>query len=274
MIIKQWLGFVFLSIFTLCTEAKSVHVAVAANFSKTMQSLVAEFEKTSDYQITLSFGSSGKFYAQIRQGAPYELFFSADQAKPDALQKDGFVVASSRFTYATGRLVLWSAAPDFIDKVHTQLKQGSFNKLAIANPKLAPYGAAALQVLTYLELNDVTQPKWVQGENIAQTYQFVSTGNADLGFVALSQLLSVNKVQRINPGAYWLVPNKMHQPIKQDVVLLRSAAKSLGAKAFLDFIHTDKAQNIIAQYGYLSLNDTNSLSSFNSLSSLHFGQAL
>ena len=252
--IKKWLGFIFLSAFTLCAEGKSVHVAVAANFSKTMQSLVLEFEKTSDYQIALSFGSSGKFYAQIRQGAPYELFFSADQAKPDALQKDGLVIASSRFTYAIGRLALWSANPDFTDKIETRFKNSLFNKLAIANPKLAPYGTAALQVLAHLELIDVTRPKWVRGENISQTYQFVSSRNADLGFVALSQLLGINKVKIIYQGSYWLVPDKMHRPIKQDAVLLRSAAKSLGAKAFLDFMHTDEAQSIIAQYGYLSTN--------------------
>jgi molybdate transport system substrate-binding protein len=248
---KKLLGFVLLCVCTLSVNAKSVHVAVAANFSKTMQNLVAEFEKISDYQIALSFGSSGKFYAQIKQGAPYELFFSADQAKPDALEKDGLVIASSRFTYAIGRLAVWSARPDFANKIETKLKEGDFNKLAIANPKIAPYGAAALEVLKRLELIDITQPKWVTGENIAQTYQFVSTGNADLGFVALSQLLGRNKAAQ---GSYWLVPDTMHSPIKQDVVLLRSSKQNQGAKAFLDFIHSDKARDIIARYGYLASN--------------------
>ena len=254
--IKKWLGFILISVFTLCVEAKPVHVAVAANFSNTMKSLVTEFEKTSDYHIALSFGSSGKFYAQIKQGAPYELFFSADQAKPDALQKDGLVIASSRFTYAIGRLAVWSARPDFANKIETKLKQGSFNKLALANPKLAPYGAASLEVLRNLELVDTTQFKWVRGENIAQTYQFVSSGNADLGFIALSQLLGSDNMK---PGSYWLVPDIMHHAIKQDVVLLRSAEKSQGAKAFLDFMHTDKALNIIIEYGYLALNSMNEL---------------
>ena len=251
---KQWLGFILLSVFTLCVEAKSVHVAVASNFSSTMKSLVAEFEKTSDYQIALSFGSSGKFYAQIKQGAPYELFFSADQAKPDALQKEGLVIAASRFTYAIGRLAVWSARPDFTNKIETKLKEGTFNKLALANPKIAPYGAAALQVLKNLELVDTTQSKWVRGENIAQTYQFISSGNADLGFIALSQLLGRNNVNKIQKGSYWLVPDKMHQPIKQDVVLLLGATQSQGARTFLEFIHTEKAQYIIAQYGYLVSN--------------------
>lgn len=252
--IKQLLGFILLSVCTLCTAAKSVHVAVAANFSSTMKNLVTEFEKTSEYQIALSFGSSGKFYAQIKQGAPYELFFSADQAKPDALQKNGLVITASRFTYAIGRLAVWSARPDFAHQIETKLKEGKFNKLAIANPKVAPYGAATLEVLRHLELMEVTQPKWIRGENVAQTYQFVRSGNADLGFIALSQLLGKGKALE---GSYWLVPDTMHNPIKQDVVLLLSAAQSQGAKAFLDFMGTEKALDIIARYGYLASNSVN-----------------
>ena len=247
--VKTWFRIFFLWGFTLCAEAKPVQIAVAANFSKPMQSLVTEFEKDYDYQIAMSFGSSGKFYAQIKQGAPYELFFSADQAKPEVLQLEGLVVAESRFTYAIGRLVLWTVRHDFANKIEMKLKSRAFNKLAIANPKLAPYGAASLQVLNYLELTDDTQTKWVRGENIAQTYQFVHSGNADLGFVALSQLLGRNNMTE---GFYWLVPDNMHQPIKQDVVLLKRAGNSQGAKTFLDFIHTEKAQTIIAQYGYLT----------------------
>jgi len=253
--IKKWFGFILLFTFTLSAEAKPVHVAVAANFSKTMQTLVTEFEKTSDFQIALSFGSSGKFYAQIKQGAPYELFFSADQVKPEALQKDGLVMAGSRFTYAIGRLAVWSARPDFANQIETKLKEGSFNKLAIANPKLAPYGAATLDVLRHLALIAATQSKWVRGENIAQTYQFVSSGNADLGFVALSQLIGRNKVEE---GSYWVVPDTMHHAIKQDVVLLMGAGQSLGAKAFLDFIHTEQAQHIILQNGYITSDRLNS----------------
>ena len=233
-----------------------MHVAVAANFSKTMQSLVIEFEKTSDFQIALSFGSSGKFYAQIKQGAPYELFFSADQLKPDALQKDGLVMTGSRFTYAIGRLAVWSAKPEFTNRIEARLKEGAFDKLAIANPKLAPYGAAAIDVLKNLTLIESSQAKWVRGENISQTYQFVSTGNADLGFVALSQLLGTNKVEQ---GSYWLVPDTMHDAIKQDAVLLMSASQSQGAKAFLAFIHTAKARNIISQNGYITADKYNTV---------------
>ena len=166
-------------------------------------------------------------------------------------------MANSRFTYAVGRLAVWSARPDFANKIETRLKKGSFNKLALANPKLAPYGAATLEVLRNLELIDATQSKWVRGENIAQTYQFVSSGNADLGFIALSQLLGRNKVKKMKEGSYWLVPDIMHQAIKQDVVLLLGAAQNQGAKEFLDFMHTDKARNIIAKYGYLASNSMN-----------------
>jgi molybdate transport system substrate-binding protein len=253
--ILKWLGFILLFAFFTRTEAKSVHVAVAANFRHTMQSLVTEFEKSSEFQIALSFGSSGKFYAQIKQGAPFELFFSADQAKPDALQKDGLVVETDRFTYAIGRLALWSSQTDFVNKIQSKLRQGAFSKLALANPKVAPYGAATLEVLKYLALIEYSKPKWVIAENVAQTYQFVSTGNAELGFVALSQLLNSDSSQKIEKGSYWLVPETMHQPIKQDVVLLRNASDSLGARAFLDFLHTDKAQSIITSYGYLVENN-------------------
>jgi molybdate transport system substrate-binding protein len=142
-----------------------------------------------------------------------------------------------------------SVRPEFINQIETKLKQGSFNKLAIANPKLAPYGAAALDVLRNLALIDSTQSKWVRAENVAQTYQFVNSGNADLGFIALSQVLGSNKITK---GYYWLVPDSMHRPIKQDVVFLRSGEKSQGAKAFVAFLHTDKARGIIAQYGYLT----------------------
>lgn len=248
----KWLGFVLISLFTQCLAAKIVNVAVAANFSHPIRSLIVEFEKTSDFQIAPSFGSSGKFYAQIKQGAPYEIFFSADQATPEALQQDGLVIETSRFTYAIGRLALWSPQPECLNNVESILKLGRFNKLAVANPKLAPYGAATLEVLEHLALVDRTRAKWVIGENIAQTYQFVFTGNADLGFVALSQLVSVNKSKHVEQGSYWLIPDDMHQAIKQDVVLLHSAENSEGAKAFLDFMHTPKAQNIIQSYGYLN----------------------
>ncbi|WP_299082256.1 molybdate ABC transporter substrate-binding protein [uncultured Paraglaciecola sp.] len=249
--IRNWLGALILSGAALNLEAKTVHIAVAANFNKTMQSLVTAFEKTSEYRIVMSVGSSGKFYAQLKHGAPYELFFSADQAKPAALQRDGLVSRGSRFTYAIGRLALWSAHPDFLNKIEQKLQQGAFNKLALANPKLAPYGEAAVAVLDNLGLTTATQANWVIGENVAQSYQFVDSGNADLGFVALSQLLGAKRVPQ---GAYWIVPIAMHPAIKQDVVVLKRAAQSQGAKAFLDFLHSTKAAAIIAEYGYLVAN--------------------
>lgn len=245
--IEMWFGFTLLCLLSLGAESKPVLVAVAANFTKPMKNLIEEFEETSGYAIVMSSGSSGKFYAQISQGAPYDLFFSADQVKPLGLDRKGLAVAGSRFTYAVGRLALWSARADFAGEVKDRLQEGTFNKIALANTKLAPYGSAAIETLNYLNLLNATRAKWVTGENIAQTYQFVSTTNADLGFVALSQLLSQNSLAR---ESYWIVPQVMHQPINQDVVLLNRAAENPGAQAFLLFTRSAKAQNIIAKFGY------------------------
>ena len=233
---------------SLSIEAQTIHVAVASNFSHPMKKLVTEFEKRTQYQVVVSLGSSGKFYGQIKQGAPYEIFFSVDQAKPNALLNEGLAVVNSRFTYAIGRLALWSTHPEFFNQLKTRLINGKFTRLAIANPKLAPYGTAAMHVLENLGLVKQTQSKWIRGENISQVYQFVHSGNVDFGFVAFSQLL-MNKDQQAE--AYWLVPDPMHQPIKQDVVLLNKGAQSLGAHAFLDFMHSDLAKRIIGQYGYM-----------------------
>lgn len=249
----QWVGVVLLFMCTAQAKAETVHVAVAANFSHTMQALVAEFEQDSPHKIVLSFGSSGKFYAQIKHGAPYHLFFSADQTKPHALQQEGLIVAGSRFTYALGHLALWSAKIDVNNNLETKLKKGEFNKLAMANPKLAPYGAASLAVLEYLDLTNRTQAKWVQGENVSQTFQFVATGNADMGFVALSQLLANRHYDESQN--YWLVPHTMYPAIKQDVVWLAHAEKNNAAEAFLRFVKTDNAQQVMARYGYSSANN-------------------
>ncbi|MCW8193740.1 molybdate ABC transporter substrate-binding protein [Proteobacteria bacterium 005FR1] len=228
-------------------HAEQIHAAVAANFMAPMKELVAQFEKDSGHKVSLSFGSSGKIFAQIQHGAPFQVFFSADQAKAKALEDAGLVVPGSRFTYAIGALALWSAQPDFVGKSYARLKDGDFNKLALANPKLAPYGAAAVNVLEALQLKQGTRSKWVQGENIAQTYQFVATGNADLGFVALSQIMDKGKIRE---GSAWIVPSEFHSPIRQDAVLLKSAENSAGAKALLDYLRGDEAHSIIHAYGY------------------------
>ncbi len=227
------------------TEA--ISVAVASNFTAPMKVIANTFEQLTGHAVRLSFGSSGKFYAQIRHGAPFMVFFSADQDKPAALEQDHLAVPGTRFTYAVGKLGLWSADPDLIDTRASILMDNRFNKLALANPRVAPYGMAAVEVLEFLELRERTEQKWVQGENIAQTYQFVRTGNADIGFVALSQIM---KDGNLRQGSYWPVPEEAHLPIRQDVVLLRRGESSIAARALLDFVRGDQARAMIEAYGY------------------------
>ena len=240
-------------------HAQSINVAVASNFTHPIKALIKAFEKQSDHNVRVSFGSSGKFYAQIKHGAPFQVFLSADQTKPLALEKEGLVMAGSRFTYAIGRLAIWSSKENFIDERLIPLKNGHFNKLALANPKLAPYGVAAAQVLDNLKLTNSTQSKWVQGENIAQTYQFVSTGNSDLGFVALSQIIQHTKSQNsanttsIKQGSAWVIPNHLHRPIRQDAVLLKRGKDNQTAYAFMQFLKNQQAKEIINTFGYETL---------------------
>lgn len=237
--------------------AEEVHVAVASNFLAPMKDIAAAFEKDSGHSAILSFGSSGKIYAQIRNGAPFQIFLSADQAKPKALEDAGLAVAGSRFTYALGALALLSsqvgsakdgsAKAGFAEEGHARLKSGDFNKLAMANPKLAPYGNAAMEVLESLGLKQATKAKWVMGENITQTYQFVATGNAELGFVALSQIMDKGQV---NEASSWIIPDELYNPIRQDAILLKSASDNPGAKALLEYLRSEEARTIIRSYGY------------------------
>jgi len=251
---KTHLSFLALYCLSLLTAqaclAENVHLAVAANFSAPIKQLATEFEITSGHTVTLSFGSSGKFYAQILHGAPFEVFLSADQAKPIALEEQAMIVPNSRITYAIGALVLWSSKPDLIDQSASILSSQHFNKLALANPRLAPYGAAAVEVLEVLKRRATTESRWVQGENIAQTFQFVSSGNADLGFVALSQIIATTAAGSAWAGSYWLVPAEYHRPIRQDAVLLANAKDSAAAKAFMVFLQSPTAKSIIESYGY------------------------
>lgn len=233
--------------FTQPILADTLYIAAASNFTAPMKLLAKEFEQQSKHKVKLSFGSSGKLFAQIKHGAPYQLFFSADQDKPERLEQAGLVAVNGRVTYAIGQLVLWSNKPDFIDNHESRLVTGKFNRLALANPKLAPYGRAALETLNTLKLTQQTKTKWVQGENIAQTYQFVASDSVDLGFVALSQVMKSGK---INKGSSWLVPEQYYQPIKQDVVLLNMGKNNTAARAFFDFIQGQKAQAMIKSYGY------------------------
>lgn len=229
-------------------HADEVSIAVAANFAAPLQKIAQAFAQDTGHKAVLSVGATGKFYAQIRNGAPFQAFLSADDETPLRLEKEGHAVAGSRFTYAIGRLVLWSPDAQLIDGRPEVLQKASFTRLAIANPKLAPYGAAALQTLDKLGLAAALQPKLVQGENIAQTYQFVATGNAQLGFVALSQVMQDGQM---GAGSFWLVPPSMHEAIRQDAVLLHPGKDSRAAQAFLLYLRGDKARALIRASGYV-----------------------
>ena len=227
--------------------ADEVQVAVAANFTAPMKQIAEGFEKATGHKTLLSFGSTGKFYAQITNGAPFQVFLAADSATPARLEKEGLAVQGSRFTYATGKLVLWSAKDDLVDAQGDVLKKGGFKHLAIAAPKLAPYGAAAVETMTKMGLADSLAPLLVQGESIGQTYSFVASGNADLGFVALSQVYENGKIKS---GSAWIVPVGMHSPILQDVVLLSQAKDNAAAIALMQYLKTDAAKAVISSYGY------------------------
>jgi len=228
-------------------QADEVSVAVAANFTAPMNAIAAEFAKDTGHKAQLAFGATGKFYAQIKNGAPFQMLLSADDETPAKLEKEGLADPASRFTYAIGTLVLWSAQPGYVDAKGDVLKKGQFNKLALANPKLAPYGKAAIEVLTGMGLIEGLTPRLVQGENIAQTYQFASTGNAELGFVALSQVMKDGK---ISSGSGWIVPGKLHAPIRQDAVILSTGQGNAAAIALMKYLKGDKARAIIRGYGY------------------------
>jgi molybdate transport system substrate-binding protein len=228
-------------------RAAEVHVAVAANFTAPMNVIAENFEKDTGHKAKLAFGSTGKFYAQIKNGAPFAVLLAADDETPAKLVQEGVAEPSSRFTYAVGSLVLWSSKPGFVDAQGEVLRRGPFGKLALANPKTAPYGRAAVETLTKLGLMSAVEPKLVQGENIAQTFQFVSSGNAELGFVALSQVMKGGKVQ---DGSSWIVPADMHQPIRQDAVLLAPGRGNAAARALLDHLKSDKAKKVMRAFGY------------------------
>jgi molybdate transport system substrate-binding protein len=228
-------------------HAGEVQVAVAANFAGPMEKLAEQFQKDTGHKAVVASGATGKFYAQIRNGAPFEVLLSADDETPARLEAEGQVVVKSRFTYAVGRLVLWSAKANYVDAAGAVLKTGDFTHLAIANPKTAPYGAAATAVIDKLGLTARLQPRLVQGENIAQAFQFASTGNAELGFVAQAQVWRDGK---FTAGSGWIVPATMHAPIRQDAALLTRGAKNPAAQALLDYLRSDKAKALIRAYGY------------------------
>jgi molybdate transport system substrate-binding protein len=231
----------------LLGHADDVQVAVASNFTAPMRVIAEQFERDTGHKTLLAFGSTGKLYAQIRNGAPFSVLLAADEQVPARLEEEGLGVAGSRFTYAIGTLVLWSAQEGLIDNQTDVLIDQPFRHLAIANPKTAPYGAAAMATLKELGLLESVKDKLVQGENIAQTHQFVASGNAELGFVALSQVVKDGEIQQ---GSGWVVPTAYHPPIRQDALLLNKGRDNPAAQALLDYLRSAEATEVIAAYGY------------------------
>jgi molybdate transport system substrate-binding protein len=227
-------------------HADEISVAVAANFTAPMQQIATAFEKDTGHKVQAAYGATGKFYAQIKNGAPFEVLLSADDETPARLINENAAVAGSPFTYAIGKLVLWSAKPAIVDGAGAVLKSGGFDHLALANPKLAPYGAAAVEAMKALGVYDAVQPKIVTGESIGQTHQFISTGNALLGFVALSQVLKNGKIE----GSAWIVPAKLYAPIRQDAVILERGKGKPAAEALMQYLKSDRAKAVIQSFGY------------------------
>lgn len=229
------------------THAGEVKVAVAANFTAPMQKIAAAFAQDTGHHAVLSFGATGALYAQIANGAPFDVFLSADEKTPAKLESEGLAVAGSRFTYATGKLALWSRQTALVDGDVNILRAGNFERIAIADAKLAPYGAAAIETLDKLGLLARLQPRFVIGENIAQTYQFVATGNAELGFVALSQVYVDGT---LTAGSAWIVPDDLHAPLRQDAVVLKTGSDNAAASALSAYLRGAQATRIICSYGY------------------------
>lgn len=241
--------FVYWSVFAVLTlgvapqlQAADLTVAVASNFTAPMRELAAAFKTDSGNKLVPSFGASGTLFAQIKNGAPFAVFMSADQTFTQKAIDEGLAVKGTEFTYAIGKLVLWSPISGMVDEKGEILKTGVFKHLAIGNPELAPYGRAAKETMDKLGLWDSLEPRIVQGENITQTFEFVSTGNAEIGFVALSQVEG--------EGSKWVVPQEMYTPIKQDAVLLKKGKESAAAKSFIKFLKSEKARKIISGSGY------------------------
>lgn len=222
-------------------------MAVASNFTAPMQKIAAQFERDTGHKAVLSFGATGKFYAQIANGAPFGVLLAADDTTPEKIGKESLGDGATRFTYAIGQLVLWSKQPGYVDAEGKVLARNDWKHIAIANPKLAPYGLAAMQTLDKLGLMAQVQPRVVTGENIGQTYQFVASGNAELGFVALSQVMADGT---LTGGSAWQVPAELYAPLRQDAVMLERGADNPAAAALLDYLRGDAARALIRGYGY------------------------
>ncbi|MBW8192184.1 molybdate ABC transporter substrate-binding protein [Neiella marina] len=234
-------------LFNATARAADLQVAVAANFYRPMQQLAANFETKTGHHVGLSAGSTGKLFAQISNGAPFDVFIAADQTRPNALVKSGLAQAESQFTVAQGQLALWSNDPSLINGTPAVLQAQQLTKLAIASPKTAPYGAAAVQVLQHLKLYPAWQPKLIQGQNISHTYQYVSSGNVDAGFVAVSQIYHQGSLAS---GSAWIVPSDYHQPLNLDAVLLTRTTREKAAQDLLRYLASDEAKALIRSFGY------------------------
>lgn len=246
-VIKALKLLIFLSLLIVSSaqlKADEIRVAVASNFTAAMKSLARQFETRNDHQVILIFGSTGKHYAQIKHGAPFDVFFAADTSRPLRLEQEGIALPASRFTYAVGKLILWSPKTDYVDKAGKILQHGKFRYLAIANPDLAPYGKAAKEVLEAKKLWENLKHRMVRGENIGQTFQFVSSGNAELGLVALSQLKGP---RQSFAGSFWDIPQSFYSPIEQQAVLLNDKQ---AARAFMSFMRSEEALAVIRDFGY------------------------
>lgn len=244
------LGLLTLLLALLCVapaNAEEARVAVASNFVQPMRALSEAFSKRTHHRTVVISGATGKLYAQVKNGAPFDVLLAADEKTPRAIEDEGLAARGTRFTYAVGKLVLYSAQPNFVDAHGEVLRAKRFEHLAIANPKLAPYGSAAISVLKQLNLLQALEPKLALGENIAQTLQFVESGTAELGFVAWSQVLNAGKPRA---GSFWVVPEHLYPAIRQDAVLLRKAEGNSAARAFIEFLKSDLARRLIAEAGY------------------------
>jgi molybdate transport system substrate-binding protein len=243
-------GLLIISSFALALQARAdeVLVAVAANFTAPMQKIADDFANDTGHKAVLAFGTVGKFYAQMKTSAPFQVLVSSDRETPDALVREGLAIGETRYTYAVGKLALWSAAPDVVDSKGEILRSGSFKHFALANPKLAVYGAAGQAVMKKLDVWDAIEPKLVTAENITQAYQFVASGNAELGFVAFSQIVGPDG--KVGKGSAWMVPADLYPQLAQDVILLAPGRDSPAAKALVEYLRSAKARAVILSYGY------------------------
>jgi molybdate transport system substrate-binding protein len=229
-------------------QAAEAQIAVAANFAEPIKAIAAELQKTSGHRLKITLGSTGKLYAQIRNGAPFDVLLAADAKTPALLEQEGLALPGSRFTYATGQLALWSARPGRVDDQGAVLRRADLGKVAYAAPKVAPYGAAAVQAMERLGLSAALAPRLVQGESIGQAFSFVFTGNADVGFVALSQVLSGGQLKS---GSVWVLPPTLYDPIRQDAVVLKRGANNAAAQALMKLLNSPQGRALVASYGYL-----------------------